>query len=188
MHTPAPHVANPRVCVRRVQATIGHVDARRVARRAQAAAASPGDVQDAHSRHLRQARTTTIEEGTLQALFRDFVRHGRTHGDDAIEMDGSQYVKCLRDTGVIGAKFSATDADLAFAKHVAHGARRIDFEAFTNSLFDAAVRIHPSMSEAAAYTALTDEMLKHNAPVLRATEAEDVSLSEVRATSAPQLF
>jgi len=56
------------------------------------------------------------------------------------EMDGRSFVKLCRDSDLIDSKFSATDADLVFAKAVLKGQRRIGLEEFQLALIFLAER------------------------------------------------
>jgi len=153
------------------------VDERRVRRRSKTGVTDEVEIAKAHSRRMEESKAD-VEEGSLQWQFRQYAQLGRTHADGADELDNSQWVKYLKDTGVIGKKFTTTDADLAFTRHVMHGARRIGFAEFQEALQEAAVKLFPKLDEGAAFSALEDKVLRAGGPKLTGTKADDVRLNK----------
>lgn len=64
---------------------------------------------------------------TISSTFQAF-----TNGQG--DMDGRQFAKLCKDCKIIDAKFTATDADLMFAKVKAKGARRISITELENAI------------------------------------------------------
>jgi hypothetical protein len=69
----------------------------------------------------------------LQAAFRSFT-------GGAADMDGRSYVKCFRDTKILGAGLTTTDIDLTFAKVKDRTARKITYAQFQASLVHIAAK------------------------------------------------
>lgn len=105
-----------------------------------AAAASPAPVERKLSRSsstgflrpqaLEKAATISRREGCglLENVFDAYCTPGQS------EMDGKCFVKLMKDSKMIGSRFTTTDADLTFAKVLAKGVRRIDFLQFKAAL------------------------------------------------------
>lgn len=55
-------------------------------------------------------------------------------GADKTDMDGKSFAKLMKDSRVIDRRFSAADADIAFAKAVPKGQRRIDLQGLKTAL------------------------------------------------------
>ncbi|PSC71858.1 flagellar associated [Micractinium conductrix] len=72
----------------------------------------------------------------LEAAFRSFASFGAGSSPAAgkVEMDSKQFVKLLRDAGVLGGRLTVTSADLAFTKAKSMGVRRIGFAQFCVAL------------------------------------------------------
>ncbi|CAK9034240.1 unnamed protein product [Durusdinium trenchii] len=79
---------------------------------------------------LEKAATLSRREGCglLENVFEAYCSPGHT------EMDGKGFAKLMKDSKMVGARFTTTDADLTFAKVVPKGTRRIDFLQFKAAL------------------------------------------------------
>eukprot|EP00435_Cladocopium_sp_Y103_P057538 s912_g19.t2 len=79
---------------------------------------------------LEKAATISRREGCglLENVFDAYCTPGQS------EMDGKCFVKLMKDSKMIGSRFTTTDADLTFAKVLAKGVRRIDFLQFKAAL------------------------------------------------------
>lgn len=76
----------------------------------------------------------------MTELLPEVVRVFHLYCGGGKEMDGRSFVKLCRDSDLIDSKFSATDADLVFAKAVLKGQRRIGLEEFQLALIFLAER------------------------------------------------
>jgi len=65
--------------------------------------------------------------GGLLSIFQAFCG---SHPD----MDGKSFAKLCKDSNLVGGRFSATDADLIFARCVAKGRRRMTYQEFLCAL------------------------------------------------------
>mmetsp|Transcript_74474 Transcript_74474/g.131725 ORF Transcript_74474/g.131725 Transcript_74474/m.131725 type:complete len:665 (+) Transcript_74474:70-2064(+) len=83
-------------------------------------------------------------------------------------MDGKSFAKLCKDCNLIDKKFSATDADLIFAKVVERGQRRVSMEQFQIALQLVAEK------KAVELSAVLRSVGVSEGPVLRATHAEPV--------------
>lgn len=126
----------------------------------------------------RAEASTPAEEGTLRWQFMQYAAYGHTHGEKAAGLDGSQWVKYLKDVEVISRKFTTTEADLAFKRHLIRGDRRLPFTAFRTALAEIATKLYPKLDEAASFAALEDRVLGYGGPKPRGTKADDVRLSK----------
>jgi len=79
---------------------------------------------------LEKAATIGRREGCglLENVFDAYCSPGQT------EMDGKGFAKLMKDSKIVGTRFTTTDADLTFAKVVSKGLRRIDFLQFKAAL------------------------------------------------------
>lgn len=79
---------------------------------------------------LEKAATIGRREGCglLENVFEAYCSPGQT------EMDGKGFAKLMKDSKIVGTRFTTTDADLTFAKVVSKGLRRIDFLQFKAAL------------------------------------------------------
>mmetsp|Transcript_10819 Transcript_10819/g.15126 ORF Transcript_10819/g.15126 Transcript_10819/m.15126 type:complete len:149 (+) Transcript_10819:79-525(+) len=64
---------------------------------------------------------------TLDTVFKTFSAGNK-------EMDGKQFVKLCKDTGLVDKKFTTTDVDLIFAKVKDKSVRKITFAQFENAV------------------------------------------------------
>ena len=71
--------------------------------------------------------------GNIQAIFKSFA--GGTS-----ELDGRQFAKLSKDTGILDKKLTATDIDLIFAKVKDKTARKINYSQFENALEQCATK------------------------------------------------
>eukprot|EP00928_Gymnodinium_smaydae_P063481 TRINITY_DN4703_c0_g2_i2.p1 TRINITY_DN4703_c0_g2~~TRINITY_DN4703_c0_g2_i2.p1 ORF type:complete len:413 (-),score=101.92 TRINITY_DN4703_c0_g2_i2:42-1241(-) len=90
------------------------------------------------------------------------------------DMDGKSFAKLCKDVGLLDKKFTATDADLVFAKVVPKGARRIDIAQFRQGLKLVAEKKGVPDVEAA--------VAKCTGPVLHGTEADAVRFHDDKST------
>eukprot|EP01062_Namystynia_karyoxenos_P027180 TRINITY_DN20943_c0_g1_i1.p1 TRINITY_DN20943_c0_g1~~TRINITY_DN20943_c0_g1_i1.p1 ORF type:complete len:477 (+),score=107.35 TRINITY_DN20943_c0_g1_i1:90-1433(+) len=86
---------------------------------------SPGEAAD--------TRTWCTAENMrmLEELFNSFCAFGAGQRGSA-EMDCAKFAKFCRDTGIIGRRFTPTDADLVFSKVKPKGGRTLDFNVFVS--------------------------------------------------------
>jgi len=82
------------------------------------------------------------------------------------DMDGKEFMKFCKDSGLLGHGFSKTDVDLCFAKVVPKGKRRMDFNCFKDACRVIAQKRGSSTGEVMAKVAAA------NGPVLSGTKTE----------------
>eukprot|EP00386_Alphamonas_edax_P000748 GDKI01002338.1.p2 GENE.GDKI01002338.1~~GDKI01002338.1.p2 ORF type:complete len:149 (+),score=56.58 GDKI01002338.1:151-597(+) len=98
---------------------------------------------------------------TISATFQAF-----TNGQP--EMDGRQFAKLCKDCKIIDAKFTATDADLMFAKVKAKGARKISIAELESALEFIAQK------KGCSVDAVRSKVENNEGPVLQGTKADAV--------------
>lgn len=82
------------------------------------------------------------------------------------EMDGRQYQKIMKDSGLLDKKLTTTDLDIIFAKVKAKGARKINLSEFEKSLVFVAEKKGLSVDD------LKSKLSSITGPVLTGTKAE----------------
>lgn len=83
-------------------------------------------------------------------------------------MDGRQFVKLLKDCGILDKKFTTTDIDIIFAKVKEKKERVIDYETFLNALQLCA------NSKGTSEENLHEIILKSNGPLFSGTNSDNV--------------
>eukprot|EP01062_Namystynia_karyoxenos_P073731 TRINITY_DN70551_c0_g1_i1.p1 TRINITY_DN70551_c0_g1~~TRINITY_DN70551_c0_g1_i1.p1 ORF type:complete len:471 (+),score=111.34 TRINITY_DN70551_c0_g1_i1:99-1415(+) len=112
---------------------------------------------------------------TLEELFNSFCAFGAGQRGCA-EMDIVRFAKFCRDTGLIGRRFTTTDADLVFSKVKPKGARTINFQTFrTHAVPEIAARRGCSADDLVA-------TLRGSAPLSTGTVAAPVPLHDDKET------
>eukprot|EP00440_Ansanella_granifera_P040677 gb/GFBE01044114.1/.p1 GENE.gb/GFBE01044114.1/~~gb/GFBE01044114.1/.p1 ORF type:complete len:363 (+),score=71.57 gb/GFBE01044114.1/:1-1089(+) len=106
----------------------------------------------------------------LQYAFASYCAAGAT------EMDGRSFTKLCKDCSLIDKAFSATDADLVFAKAVAKGQRKIGFAEFELALIFVADRRGCHQKE------VFDIVADAGGPSLKGTKAEPVRFHDDKGT------
>eukprot|EP01068_Selenidium_serpulae_P004636 Selendium_serpulae@DN3677_c0_g1_i1.p1 len=106
---------------------------------------------------------------TLQQAF-------KTYNGTNVEMDGKTFVKIFKDNGIIDKKFTATDADLVFAKTKEKGKNKISFAQFEKSLTDVATKKGVDVSE------IKSAITAGSGPKLSGTKADDVRFHDDKST------
>merc|ERR1712178_508989 len=101
---------------------------------------------------------------------------GKTFSGSSEGMDGKSFVKLCKDCGLINKSFTATDADLAFAKVVGKGQRRISFPQFEHLLQLVAQKKGTDLEQM-----LADVMLSEG-PILNGTRADAVRFHDDKHT------
>lgn len=111
--------------------------------------------------------------GDLNNVFLAFAGYGSRV--TVADMDGKNFFKLFKDSGLINKKLTQTDIDLIFAKVKAKGARRIAFGEFQVSLGHAGTKLGMTIEEVAA--AIT----KAGGPITTATVADAVKFHDDKA-------
>jgi len=84
-----------------------------------------------------------LKECSSGALWANFQAFCGSHCD----LDGKSFAKLCKDTGLVDARFTATSADLVFAKVCRKGTRRLDFSDFQEALQLVAEKKSAELSE-----------------------------------------
>jgi hypothetical protein len=95
----------------------------------------------------------------LRAVFRHYADLGR-RPTDGVErgVDSRQWAKLVADTpDLLSARWSTADADVVFAKVLARGSRRLDYNRFLEALAQTGLRLYPALDPCAAFGALLAE-------------------------------
>jgi hypothetical protein len=111
----------------------------------------------------------TLSAGTQEA-FKAFCGNGHSN------LDGKTFAKLCKDSQLLDSHFTATDADLVFAKAVPHGHRRMSQDQFATALGYVAQK--KIMSADAVQAAVAN----CGGPVLLATRAEAVRFHDDQST------
>jgi hypothetical protein len=112
---------------------------------------------------------TQTDLSALEGMFGLFA------GKD-MSLDGKEFVKMMKDCGILDQSFGPTQCDLVFAKVVPHGQRRIGFEEFQ----DAIRRIGHTKS--VPLPELKVKISNSNGPLLTGTKADDVRFHDDKST------
>lgn len=91
-------------------------------------------------------------------------------------MDGRTFVKALKDSGLIGKAFSATDADLLFSKVVPKGQRRLCFAGFLEALAQVATKKGVEVDD------IKHAVISSAGPTLNGTVADSVRFHDDKST------
>lgn len=76
----------------------------------------------------------------LKRVYNSFAAFGHTHAkgstprDQAVEMENKQFVKLVRDAGLLGGSLNVTRLDIIFSKVKGKGLRKINFQGFEMAL------------------------------------------------------
>ena len=117
------------------------------------------------NRPWREGRTATKVAG-MEKVFNAFNVFG---GGNPDQMSGDKFVKALKDSGLLGSKFTSQDADIVFSKaKKAPGVRTLEYEDFLLAL--------ECISEetGVAYMEICNALLRGGGPQNSGTEAEAV--------------
>lgn len=98
-------------------------------------------------------------------------------GTGSSGMDGKSFTKLCRDSRLIDRNFTATDADLIFAKAAAKGIRRIDLQQFRSALMMIAEKKGSELGD--VYTAVSKQV---KGPQLSGTKADIVRFHDDKST------
>jgi len=110
-----------------------------------------------------------MEHANLETVFRNFA--GGSH-----EMDGRQFAKLAKDSGILDKKLTSTDIDLIFAKVKDKSARKINFSQFENALAQCATKKGVQKDD------IINAILKCGGPILHGTKADYVKFHDDKST------
>merc|ERR1712187_179618 len=113
--------------------------------------------------------TSARPTGSLKDAFLSFA-------DGRLDMDQKAFVKLCKDCELVDKKFTATDADLIFAKVVTKGQRRINYEQFCSGLENVAAKKDKSPD------AIRNCIIRAGGPVLLGTVANAVRFHDDKST------
>lgn len=114
----------------------------------------------------------TPQDDALVELFLAFVGE---RGAQTGLIDGRQFAKMMRDTGVLSKKFTTIDVDIIFAKAKDKSMRKLNFQQFRHAIEMCAEK------KGLEYQAFVQKMTSSDGPVLKGTRADSVSLHDNKA-------
>lgn len=128
-------------------------------------------ISDASRHHARvKAALAAGNVDSLAPVFYAFCTPGQQ------DMDGKSFLKLCRDTGLVDRKFSATDADLIFAKVVPKGQRRMSLALLKSALALVAAKRGEEEED------VHDLVAHSGGPQLQGTRAEAVRFHDDKST------
>eukprot|EP00992_Anisonema_acinus_P012225 TRINITY_DN7980_c0_g1_i1.p1 TRINITY_DN7980_c0_g1~~TRINITY_DN7980_c0_g1_i1.p1 ORF type:complete len:171 (+),score=58.70 TRINITY_DN7980_c0_g1_i1:45-515(+) len=108
----------------------------------------------------------------LKEIFNKFCAFGGGKGAVA-EMDNAKFAKFCRDTKLLDKKFTATDADLIFAKAKAKGERKLKFAEFKGAALTLVAE-----KKGVAPNALLESICNAGGPTSSGTKADAVKFHD----------
>jgi len=125
-------------------------------------------------REMQIKASGKAEKGTpLHASFITFANYGAKSGSKAEEMEGKNFLKFFKDTGLMHKKkLTSTDIDIIFSKVKAKGARKISFEEFARGLTLVAEKLGKPYAE------LVADLAGAGGPNTNATKTDAVKLHD----------